>query len=178
MRKLISKYVGSGKEAMSALGLFTVLFAGCGLAVPIRNQVWMSENQKVTKYHDGIVIPSVTDNNSNGFTDGALYNWFAVNSGKLSPSGWHVPGVAEWTTLINFLGAEGITGEKIREIVTSHWSAPNKSSNTAIPGFYLYNNSTYHSLGNAGQWWSATESKTESAWDAYFYSQNGSATQR
>lgn len=183
MRKLISKSVSSCKKGMSALGLFTVLFAGCGLAVPIGNQVGMSENLKVTKYNDGIDIPSVTDNNSNRFTYGALYNWFAVNSGKLRPSGWHVPGAAEWTSLINFLGGEGIAGGKLKEIGTRHWSVPNtgaanESCDTAVHGGYLYNNRAYHSLGNAGHWWTATESKTDSALDAYFYSQNGSATQR
>jgi uncharacterized protein (TIGR02145 family) len=29
-------------------------------------------------------------------TQGALYNWYAVNTGKLCPTGWHVPTFSEY----------------------------------------------------------------------------------
>jgi len=38
---------------------------------------------------------------------GALYNWHAVNTGRLCPPGWHVPSDAEWTALGNYLMANG-----------------------------------------------------------------------
>ena len=89
--------------------------------ITIGTQVWLVENLKTTRYNDGAPIPLVTDsaawsllttpgycwyNNdiANKNPNGALYNWFAVNTGKLAPTGWHVPTDAEWTILTTFLG--------------------------------------------------------------------------
>jgi hypothetical protein len=92
--------------------------------VTIGNQIWMAENLRTTKFNDGTPIPLVTnheawyklnspgycwyDNDEKKYRDvyGALYNWYAVNTGKLCPKGWHVPSDAEWTELITFLGGE------------------------------------------------------------------------
>ena len=92
---------------------------------------------------DNSDIPNVTDNNTwialstPGFcwynndastyknTYGALYNWYAVNTDKLCPSGWHVPSDDEFTTFTNFLGDINYAGGKIKEAVTVHWSSPN-----------------------------------------------------
>ena len=35
---------------------------------------------------------------------GRLYNWYAVDSGKLAPEGWHIPTDEEWKTLEKELG--------------------------------------------------------------------------
>ncbi|HKK41174.1 MAG TPA: FISUMP domain-containing protein, partial [Bacteroidales bacterium] len=78
--------------------------------VVIGSQVWMAENLRTTRYSDGKYISSPgTDNNlwNNYFTGayswyknspesfkntyGALYNWYAVNSGNLCPRGWRIP---------------------------------------------------------------------------------------
>ncbi len=90
--------------------------------VIIGTHVWMKENLKTTKYNDGSNIPLVIDsttwvnlttpgycwyNNdatSHKNTYGALYNWYAVNTGKLCPAGWYVPSDTEWQTLMNYLG--------------------------------------------------------------------------
>ena len=90
--------------------------------VQIGTQTWMAENLRTTKYNDGEAIPYVTDNSvwvkletpaycyynndiSNKKMFGALYNWYTVNTGRLCPSGWHVPTDAEWTTLAITWGA-------------------------------------------------------------------------
>jgi len=95
-------------------GTSTVTYDGVTYnTVQIGSQCWLKENLRTTKYNDNSSIPEVTDastwtsttsgayccydnNPSNCDTYGALYNWYAVNTGKLCPSGWHVPSDAEW----------------------------------------------------------------------------------
>jgi uncharacterized protein (TIGR02145 family) len=156
--------------------------------VKIGNQVWMAENLKTTKYNNGTSIPLVTENAewSNLTTPaycwygndevnykntyGALYNWHAVNTGKLCPTGWHVPTDEEWTTLINFLGGTRLAGGKIREAGTEHWSSPNTGATnvtgfTALPGGNRFYDGTFNFLGFNGNWWSSTESSSTHAWN-------------
>lgn len=105
--------------------------------VKIGNQVWMAENLNVSHYNDGAEIFNATasatnpeswiekpgglrcyyDNEqSNGNVYGQIYNWAAVNSGKLAPNGWHIPTKQEWETLIAFLGGDVIAGVKLKAI--------------------------------------------------------------
>ncbi len=88
-------------------------------------------------------IPQVTDNTtwstlftlayywyknneySNKSYYGALYNWFAVNTGKLCPAGWHVPSEKEWLTLTDNLSGEYIASGKLKEVGEEHWMDPN-----------------------------------------------------
>jgi uncharacterized protein (TIGR02145 family) len=157
--------------------------------VTISTQVWMAENLKTTRYNDGTAIPLVTDttawsnlstpafswyNNdsvSNKATYGALYNWFAVNTGKLCPTGWHVPSDAEYGTLELYLGVPltqidlwGWRGtDQIVQIKnTSGWYAGGNGTNTtgfsALPGGYRYHvDGSFNGLGKIGVWWSSTE---------------------
>ena len=131
--------------------------------VQIGTQCWMRENLKTTKYNDGTNISHITDdyewwfepdengaycyydnNSSNAAAYGALYNWFAVNTGKLCPSGWHVPAESEFITLITYLGNSAhIAGGKMKTTGTTYWSSPNtgasNSSNfSARGGGYRY----------------------------------------
>jgi hypothetical protein len=124
--------------------------------ITIGTQVWLEENLKTTKYYDGISIPLVTgntawynlstpgycwyDNNASEYKDskGALYNWFAVNTGKLCPTGWHVPSKEEWTTLIN-------------------WLTINPTGFIATSGGYRHSfTGVFYSIGLYGNWWSTT----------------------
>jgi len=36
--------------------------------------------------------------------NGALYNWYTVKTGKLCPTGWHMPSDEEWKQLEMALG--------------------------------------------------------------------------
>ncbi|GAO31645.1 major paralogous domain protein [Geofilum rubicundum JCM 15548] len=51
---------------------------------------------------------------------GALYNWYAVESDKLCPVGWYMPGDTEWKQLVNYLGAHGYPNE---------WDNPKSAAN-------------------------------------------------
>jgi uncharacterized protein (TIGR02145 family) len=86
--------------------------------VSIGSQVWMKENLRTTKLNDGTPIELIKDNDSAWWNSvspaycfypgsysrwGAIYNWQSVNTGKLCPSGWHVPSDADWTELTGYL---------------------------------------------------------------------------
>lgn len=38
--------------------------------------------------------------------NGLLYNWYAVNTGKLAPTGWLVASYDDWSTLVAYIGGE------------------------------------------------------------------------
>ncbi|MEI6754179.1 MAG: FISUMP domain-containing protein [Paludibacter sp.] len=157
--------------------------------ITIGTQTWMVENLKTTTYNDGAAIPNVTDdtawkalttpaycwynNDAATFknTYGALYNWYAVNTGKLAPIGWHVPSDAEWTTLTDYLGGGNVAGGKLKEIGTTHWLSPNYGATneigfSALPGGRRegYWDGAFSTLGEDGGWWCETEFSTWNAW--------------
>jgi len=167
-------------------------------SIKIGTQVWLAENLKTTKYNDGSKITLVTDNNSwaNLFTEaycwynndqltygntyGALYNWYAVNTGKLCPTGWHVPSDDEWKTLeinlgmtqaeANIHGSRGTDeGGKLKETGTMHWNSPNtgatnESGFTALPGGYRITGSFFNN-GYWGIWHTtSTELISDNGW--------------
>jgi uncharacterized protein (TIGR02145 family) len=107
--------------------------------VIIGKQEWMAENLKAHTYNNGNAIPNVSnsdkwealstgawchyDNNSNyDASYGKLYNWYAVNTAKLCPTGWHVPTDNEWNILTDYLSNNG---HKVKEGIalkaTSSW---------------------------------------------------------
>lgn len=149
--------------------------------VKIGSQWWMAENLQTTKYSDGTIIPNLIDNvewinSKNGAYRwynndettykkfGALYNWYAVNTGKLSPKGWHVPSNVEWSTLISFLG-EG-AGGKMKEVLSDQWSSPNvgatnESGFSALPGGCIdFTYALIDKIGEAGAWWTSSNYQT------------------
>lgn len=159
-------------------------------------QTWMAENLRTTKYNDGTAIPNVTDfgdwwrlttgafcnyNNaaSNVLTAtyGRLYNWYAVNTDRLCPTGWHVPTDAEWTTLSTYLGGESVAGDKLKETGNTHWThlntgATNETGFTALPGGYRDDNATFSGTGLSGFWWSTTEFDADYAWYRVMFYEN------
>ena len=147
--------------------------------VTIGTQVWLVENLKVTHYRNGELITQATSAaewiaqtagawyyyaaDSIYFADyGILYNGYAViDPRNIAPVGWHVPSLAEWTTLANFLGGEVACYPKLKEKGTAHWGtddgATNESDFTALPGGYLDEGDGFMSYkGEAGFWWTTT----------------------
>jgi uncharacterized protein (TIGR02145 family) len=158
--------------------------------VTIGAQTWMAENLRTTRFNDGTVIPHLEGDTSclsittpgyywyNNKPDiyknvyGALYNGYAVKTGKLAPIGWHVPLHNEWEIMIAYLGGDSIAGEKLKESDTIHWMTPywlehigsNESGFTALPGgYHCYNYSEdagyagFEDLSGSGNYWTATE---------------------
>ena len=177
------------------------------------DQVWTVKNAEMVTYRDRTPIPQVTDatewsNLSTGAwcyydndpTKGKLYNWYAVAgihdndpntpNKTFAPEGWHVPTKAEWTTLENYLIANGYNydgttaGDKIAKAMasTTGWNAStsegapgnNQSTNNSsgfntYPVGYRYFSGSFRSEGVDALFWSSTEENTSSAWDLSLY---------
>jgi uncharacterized protein (TIGR02145 family) len=169
--------------------------------VKIGNQVWMAQNLATTKYNDNSSIPNLTlaaawiaENgtaghngaycwyNNDGTTYkplyGAIYNWYAVNTGNLCPTGWHVPSDEEYQTLELFLGmAPGTnpgqvgawedrgTDQGTQMKNTTGWSTglpnlngTNTSGFSALPGGYRFGvDGSFQSLGQVSFWWASNQ---------------------
>ena len=101
---------------------------------------------------------------------GGLYNWYAVNTNKICPSGWHEPSDGEWIVLVNYLGGESIAGGKLKETGTSHWKSPNTSAfNTtgfpALPGGLRSPYGIFNYINSSGFWWTETETFTTGSYN-------------
>jgi len=165
--------------------------------IQIGTQTWMAENLKTTTFINNGQIANGNDyltwenytldlycwyNTDTSYMRnyGLLYNWYAVNTGMLCPSGWHVPSAAEFTTLITSLGGEIVAGGKLKETGTTHWLTPNAEADngsgfTALPGGYR-SASDFMSMGSGGYWWSSTESSSGEASIIFIRSDNASVT--
>ena len=159
-------------------------------------------------YRDGTAITQVTDATEwanlttgawcyydNDSTKGKLYNWYAVMgihdndpntpNKEFAPEGWHVPTDAEWTTLENYLIANGYNyddtteGNKIGKAMasTTGWnntstetgavgndqSLNNSSGFNAFPEGDRYLNGSFYNEGGNAFFWSSTEGNTGNA---------------
>jgi uncharacterized protein (TIGR02145 family) len=165
--------------------------------VKIGTQEWLVENLKVTKYNDGTPIPQVKynsswnylqtpgyywyNNDSAGFkeTYGALYNWYAVGTGKLAPKGWHVATFSDWIILKNFVTSNpGKSKSEAKALASDQfWKASkynvdeigfnmadnNSSGFTGLPGG-LRGNGEFIKATEYAFWWSATPTDESKAW--------------
>ena len=151
--------------------------------VIIGNQVWTAANLRTTKFSDGSGIPQITGNaewnfaaypgycwysNVTVYKDvlGALYNYYAVETGKLCPEGWHVPSDAEWSVLENRLGGAATAGGMLKSVETvnlgtGYWYTPNTGATNAS-GFSAYGggarelDGAFYYLFTEGWFWSST----------------------
>jgi uncharacterized protein (TIGR02145 family) len=184
--------------------------------VKIGNQVWTTENLRTTKYNDGSRIPNITgeipwdsctytlteaycyyNNTTNSDSIkkfGALYNWYAVNTGKLAPAGWHVPTDDDWDTLQNYLIANGYnwdeetTDNKIAKSMAAKtgWKSGsddavgsgaigndltknNRSGFSAMPGGTRTPGIGFSGLDSNGYWWSAANGGADCTWNRSLY---------
>jgi len=166
--------------------------------VVIGNYEWMAVNLKTTVCSDGVKISCVTGNKdwsdlrsgaycwynndeSNAGTYGALYNWYAVNTGKLCPDGWHVPSDEEWKFLEGSSDTRYGIGDPIwdnsngrgldagqRLMAVSGWNSGGNGSDalgfSALPGGERTSDGRFFVLGRSGFWWSSTEYNASGAW--------------
>ena len=169
-------------------------------------------------YRDGTPIPQVTGATEwQNLTTGAwsyydndptkprLYNWYAVMgihdtdpntpNKEFAPEGWHVPSDAEWTTLEEYLIANGYnydestTGNKLAKTIASNtgWNsstnegAPgndqslnNSSGFNAFPDGNRYNYGPFTATGVFAIFWTSTETSSDYAWFRILYNSDSS----
>lgn len=163
--------------------------------IKIGDQEWMAENLRVTHYNTGTAvqdeIPLVLDevdwgnlgvlgtgiycyydkDLANMSKYGALYNWYAVNTGKLAPAGWHVATDADWKKLQDYLMANGYSydgneqsGKIAKSLAAqSGWNpdqnpgnvgnnqaSNNKTGFNILPGGFRHPSGTFDGLGSMG----------------------------
>ena len=131
--------------------------------IGIGSQIWTTGNMRATKLNDGSdIIPAkcyrcwsfITtpgycwyDNDEmNKSTYGGLYNWYTVNSMKLCPAGWHVPGDDEWTILETFLGGSNVV-----------------DALSCLPGGYRGDLATFIGFGEVSVFWTTSMASSDKA---------------
>jgi uncharacterized protein (TIGR02145 family) len=104
---------------------------------------------------------------------GKLYNWYAVaDPAGLCPAGWHEPEDWEWNVLVKYIypsadtnciscSQSAFAGGAMKEIGLTHWAFPNTGATnlsgfTSLPGGLRSVNGSYNSIGNYGNWWTAS----------------------
>lgn len=155
--------------------------------VTINNQCWFAENLRSENYNDGINSPINSGLNNADWSNatvgavtvyeegttnastylnqfGRLYNGYAVETGLLCPTGWHIPTLNEWTALANLTGA---TGLKAMGNDSPSWNGSNSYKFRALPsGFRVgtpvnsleegFGAGSFNNLGSATDFWSST----------------------
>jgi uncharacterized protein (TIGR02145 family)/uncharacterized repeat protein (TIGR02543 family) len=184
--------IDTGTQVLYAQWTITDIDGNVYKTVAIGNQIWLAEDLRTTTFNDGSAIPLVTDdslwwnlttpgygwydNDDTGYkaTLGARYNWYAVNTGKLAPAGWHVSTDADWDTLQNALFAQGYTWDGTSEnsivkalAAKTGWIEPltpnaDLSTKGVISNDLSKNNGSGFSAlpgddGQDGYWWTAGE---------------------
>ena len=169
--------------------------------VIIGTQLWMEENLRTIKYNDNTNIPVIALNASwaalttpalcwynNDMATykvpyGALYNWYAVSTGKICPTGWKVPTDADWTILTDYLiingygyGGSGVniakamaaksgwTTSTIAGTIGNNQSSNNSSTFSAISVGDRSAVGNFTILGLDATWWSSTPYDINNAW--------------
>lgn len=159
---------------------------------------WMAENLRTTSYGDGTKITGISDSiawqrlvigafcwyhNDEGHakTWGALYNWYAVNTGRLCPDGWRVPSDEAWKLLEGNTDSRYSTGDPVWDLSggrgtdaglmlknRSGWDSGGNGKDgvgfSALPGGERCSNGRFFVGGKSGFWWSSTASGESTAW--------------
>lgn len=197
MFNLTVKDLGYSGNTMSA-GTVTDIDGNIYQAVKIGTQIWTVENLRAKKFNDGSAISYESDSTAwvnltipgycyfNNMVNvdsirkfGVLYNWYAVDSKKLAPAGWHVPTDAEWDILKNYLITNGYNWDGTTDsnriakslsaktdwfsragladgTIGNDLTMNNRSGFLALPGGSRSTNGTFD-FGGSGNWWSSTE---------------------
>lgn len=156
--------------------------------VTIGKQTWMAANLKTTKYNDGTAIRDAQSDTAWQFSDyynrldtgaycwynthtgqdslvtkyGRLYNFYAVNTGKLCPTGWHVPSDEDWTILEDTLTNLGLNATALKDKRWTNTIANNKTGFSALPAGLRQNLGSFNGIDLTSVFWTSTQIGTVS----------------
>jgi len=170
-------------------GSVTDIEGNCYKTIEISGHTWMAENLRTSRYTDGSPIPKVNEkevwsnlgqgwppfdiadaycwyNNDSAAYEhiyGKLYNFGVVKTGKLCPTGWHVPESTEMRVFNNEQNCETFTdlGWELMEAGDNHWTSAAQCRNnitgfTALPGGLRSEFGDFRGIGNVAMFWSST----------------------
>ena len=129
--------------------------------VKIGNQVWMAENLNY-KTFDSFCYE---DEELKCVKYGRLYTWLAARNS--CPSGWHLPGKAEFEFLLNAVGGKDIAGKMLKS--TSGWEDDGNGDDTfgfsALPAGYRDNEKKSYGVARyRARFWSSMENTNTTAY--------------
>ncbi|MFK8059925.1 MAG: fibrobacter succinogenes major paralogous domain-containing protein [Polaribacter sp.] len=93
---------------------------------------------------------------------GAMYNHFAIESGKLAPEGWRIPTKEDFEELENFVASQGFAGNEATALKTVSGWLPSTGGGTndfgfnALPNGYVNTGGT-STLGNGVCTWATSD---------------------
>ena len=149
--------------------------------VLIGSQCWMKENLRSTHYSDGTEVEQYyhVDNDANNDTLlGLEYNWPTVLNGNnfsntnpsgvqgICPRGWHVPSMAEWEQLANYVGSQsqyvcGGNSSYIAKALAANTGWSESATPCAVGNDQAGNNATgFNAIpinNNYAEFWSCTD---------------------
>jgi len=130
--------------------------------IKIGNQTWMLENLKVATFNDGTPITeyvfgmdwgdlpdqipqyqwadtsdlnNVVDEELPFYFYGAMYNHWALESGKLAPEGWRIPTQSDFEQLEAYLSNNGFENNEATALKSSSGWLPSSGNGTDAIGF-------------------------------------------
>jgi uncharacterized protein (TIGR02145 family) len=144
--------------------------------IKVGNQTWMLENLKTTTFNDGTPITehlfgmdwgdlpnqtaqyqwadtsdlkNVVDEELPFDFYGAMYNHWAIESGKLAPEGWRIPSQSDFEELENYLSENGFENQKASALKSSTGWLPSSGNGTNAIGFNGLPNGYINAFGGA-----------------------------
>ncbi|MDP5105077.1 MAG: fibrobacter succinogenes major paralogous domain-containing protein [Polaribacter sp.] len=144
--------------------------------ITIGNQTWMLENLKTLTFNDGTPITEHLNGmdwgdltnqtpqyqwsdtaDLNNVVDeqlpfdfyGAMYNHWAIESGKLAPEGWRIPSQVDFEELENYLSENGFENQEASALKSSTGWLPSSGNGINAIGFNGLPNGYINALGGS-----------------------------
>lgn len=124
--------------------------------VIIGSQIWACKNYDAA-YPASRVY---NDDEANRAIYGGLYRGTQVMNAGFAPEGWHVPTLAEWQTMIDYIGGISTAGQILKATGTNYWltalGLDVYNFNARGGGYWDGTTGVYKELKSSAYFWTAT----------------------